>query len=67
MEVLNMQEACNFLRVAKPTLYKYIRSGQIPAFKMGRVWRFHKQSLEGWIKAKVEHDTHARSMNGAQE
>ena len=61
MEVLNMEEACKFLRVAKPTLYKYIRTGQVPAYKMGRVWRFHKEMLEVWVKAQVQKDTEARS------
>ena len=61
MEVLNLEEACQYLRIAKPTLYKYIRKGQIPAFKMGRVWRFHKESLEQWVKNRVQTDTKALS------
>jgi excisionase family DNA binding protein len=60
-EILNIQEACTFLRIAKPTLYKYIRSGEIPAFKMGRVWRFHKASLDEWIKTRMREHTEARS------
>lgn len=61
MEVLNLEEACQYLRVAKPTLYRYIRRGEIPAFKMGRVWRFHKELLELWVKSRVENDTKAHS------
>ena len=61
MEVLNLEEACQYLRIAKPTLYKYIRKGQIPAFKMGRVWRFHKESLEQWVRDRVQIDTKALS------
>jgi excisionase family DNA binding protein len=61
MEILDMKEACEFLRVSKPSLYKYIRSGEIPAFKMGRVWRFDKGLLDGWVKNKVQQDTQARS------
>jgi excisionase family DNA binding protein len=62
MEVLDIAEACSFLRIAKPTLYKYIRKGQIPAFKMGRVWRFHRETLESWVKGRVSEDTEARSQ-----
>jgi excisionase family DNA binding protein len=65
MEVLNLEEACSFLRVAKPTLYKYVRTGQIPAYKMGRVWRFDKDALEGWVKLQVRKDTEARASKGA--
>lgn len=64
MEVLNVEEACKYLKIAKVTLYKYIRKGQIPAFKMGRVWRFHKESLDNWVKSRVVEDTHARSIKG---
>lgn len=62
MEVLDLNEACKFLKIAKPTLYKYIRRGDIPAFKMGRVWRFHRESLDVWVKNRVQEDTQARSV-----
>ena len=61
MEVLNIEEACQYLRIAKVTLYKYIRRGEIPAFKVGRVWRFHKESLEQWVRDRVQIDTKALS------
>ncbi len=61
MEVLDMKGACEFLKIAKPTLYKYIRTGQIPAFKVGRIWRFHRESLDNWVRGRVTEDTHARS------
>jgi excisionase family DNA binding protein len=61
MEVLNITEACQYLRIAKVTLYRYIRRGEIPAFKMGRVWKFHKESLEQWVKDRVQTDTKALS------
>lgn len=61
MEVLDMVGACEFLKIAKPTLYKYIRMGQIPAFKVGRVWRFHRNSLDEWVRSRVTEDTNARN------
>ena len=60
MEVLDMRGACDFLKIAKPTLYKYIRTGQIPAFKVGRIWRFHRDSLDAWVRGRVAEDTKAR-------
>jgi excisionase family DNA binding protein len=60
MEVLDLQGACEFLKLAKPTLYKYIRTGQIPAFKVGRVWRFHRNALDEWVRSRVSEDTQAR-------
>ena len=60
-EVLSLEEACQFLKLAKPTLYKYARVGDVPAFKMGRVWKFHRESLDQWMRARVQEDTQARS------
>lgn len=65
MEVLNITEACEYLRIAKPTLYKYIRKGEVPAFKMGSVWKFHKESLETWVKERVQKDTNALIKKGS--
>lgn len=61
-EVLSFEEACQFLKLAKPTLYNYVRRGDVPAFKMGRVWKFHKESLDQWLKERVSEDTKIRSQ-----
>ena len=58
-EILDMQEACDYLKMAKPTLYNYVRAGDIPAFKMGRVWRFSRDILESWVHNRVHEDTAA--------
>jgi excisionase family DNA binding protein len=60
-EILTADEACKYLRVAKPTLYRYVRSGQLPGFKMGKIWKFHKEIIDKWIQDRVKVDTEARS------
>ncbi len=60
-EVLSIEDACEYLKVAKVTLYKYVRVGSVPAFKMGSRWKFYKESLDDWLKSRVEEDTSARS------
>lgn len=64
MEVLDIEEACKFLKVAKPTLYNYVRAGKVPCFKLGRVWRFHKEALDTWVRNRVSEETEARSDSG---
>lgn len=59
-EVLNAAEACVFLQIGKPTLYRHVKAGGIPAFRIGKALRFHKESLEKWISQKVVDDTSAR-------
>ena len=47
-EVLKTEEAAAFLRVSKPTLYKLIRLGVIPALHSGRngSYLFSREALE---------------------
>jgi len=39
-------EVAHYLRVHHGTLYKLIRRGHIPAFKVGSDYRFHKDAIE---------------------
>jgi excisionase family DNA binding protein len=49
-EVLTTQEACKFLRISKPTLFKLIHGHQIPAKRIGRGWRLLKSELEAYLR-----------------
>jgi excisionase family DNA binding protein len=60
-EVLDAEEACEYLKIARVTLYKYVRTGQIPATKLGRIWRFQKAALEKWMSERIQDDTNARA------
>lgn len=61
-EILNFDEACLLLRVAKPTLYRYIRRGEIPAFKIGRNWKFQREALNDWMKEQMQANSQNRSI-----
>ena len=58
-EIISVREACKFLSVHRNTLYKLIREGEIPAFRLirGGRWRFRKQDLDEWL-----HDRQARRV-----
>ena len=51
-DILSVPEACKFLRVHRNTLYKLIRDGELPAFRLmqGGRWRFRKRDLESWLE-----------------
>lgn len=44
-EIFNQMQACKFLGVSKPTLNKYIRTGQIPVYKLGERNLFKRSQL----------------------
>jgi len=51
-EVLTTAETCRYLKVAPRTLYRYIQEKRVPAFKLGKDWRFVKSELDLWLRKK---------------
>lgn len=49
-EVLTAEEAAEYLRMALSTLYRYMREGRVPCFKVGSRWRFKRSVLDEWIE-----------------
>ncbi|MCU7380822.1 helix-turn-helix domain-containing protein [Clostridiales Family XIII bacterium ASD5510] len=47
-----VEEAAEHIGVSKETIYKLVRSGEVPAFKVGRSggkWHIYKRELDKWI------------------
>ena len=49
-KVLTAEEAAAYLRMALSTLYRYMRGGKIPCFRIGNRWRFKRSVLEQWLE-----------------
>jgi excisionase family DNA binding protein len=48
-EVLTAKEVCKMLQVHPITLYKMVRAGKIPSFRIGSDWRFRRDLLIRWM------------------
>lgn len=44
--LLTVEEVALYLRVTPTTVRKMAGSGQLPAFKVGRSWRFHRSDID---------------------
>jgi excisionase family DNA binding protein len=53
-EVLTLKELCDLLRVHPSTVYKLLREGKIPSFRIGSEWRFRRDVILGWMSEKSE-------------
>ena len=49
-EILNVQQAAQFLKMKTTTLYEKTSRKQIPHFKKGNKLYFHLSELQKWIK-----------------
>jgi excisionase family DNA binding protein len=52
-ELMTAEETCRYLKITPRTLYRYLRSRKIPAFKLGKEWRFVRSDLEQWIRDRT--------------
>ena len=49
-EIMTTKELANYLKLHEITICKYAAEGTIPAVRIGRVWRFDKETIDKWIK-----------------
>ena len=49
-EFLTAEEVAEYLRLPLSTVYKLVQDKRLPGFKVGKHWRFRKDSIEKWIK-----------------
>lgn len=49
-EVFNAKEAAEFLGAYVETIRRLARKGELPAYKIGKDWRFRKEDLLTWAK-----------------
>jgi len=52
--VLITREACDYLRISRPTYVKYLQLGRIKATKAGKGWRVLKTELDRFLKGEKE-------------
>ncbi|MBX3332503.1 MAG: helix-turn-helix domain-containing protein [Nitrospira sp.] len=50
-------ETCRYLRITQRTLYRYLQSRKIPAFKLGKEWRFVRSDLAQWVRDRTKSST----------
>jgi excisionase family DNA binding protein len=48
---MTISDLSEYLQVSKSSLYKLVQSGKVPGQKVGKHWRFHKESIDSWLKA----------------
>ena len=53
--LLTVAEVAEALRVSTMTIYRMVKSGQLPATRVGRSYRFRRADVQSYLeKGKVE-------------
>lgn len=61
-EFLTAEEVAEYLRLPLSTVYKLVQDKRLPGFKVGKHWRFRKETFEEWIREQ-ENATTASSLD----
>jgi len=53
-EFLTVEEIAEYLRLPLSTVYKLAQDKKLPGFKVGKHWRFRKETFDQWIRTQEE-------------
>jgi len=48
---LSVDEIAAYLGIKQDTVYKWIAKKQMPAHRLGRLWKFKKEEVDKWVKS----------------
>lgn len=48
VKVLTVNELAEYLRVHRSTIYRLLKKGLLPGFKIGSDWRFNVEVIDQW-------------------
>ena len=47
---LSVAEICTYLGIKRDTVYKWISKKQLPAHRIGKLWKFKMAEADEWVK-----------------
>jgi len=47
---LTLEQIAEYLQMSTSSIYKMAQAGKIPAYKVGRQWRFKKEEIDQWVE-----------------
>ena len=61
--VVDSEEAARFLNINPKTLQKMARNGEVPGYRIGKLWKFRISDLDAWLRSKVISNCHSCREN----
>ena len=48
---VSLQEVCDYLGVKRHTIMRWIEQRDMPASKVGKLWRFKTAEIDEWVRS----------------
>jgi len=56
-KMLTVADVADFLRVHPNTVYRLLKTRQLPAFRIGSDWRFSRDDVESWMQGHSDSES----------
>jgi excisionase family DNA binding protein len=63
-KVLTVGELSGYLRVHRSTIYRLLKRGELPGFKIGSDWRFNVEAIDEWRLQQGANQLEGIRLNG---
>ncbi len=51
--VMTVDEIATYLKCHPGSIYRLLKLGEIPAFRLGGSWRFRRDTIDKWIEERT--------------
>jgi len=64
---MSVDEIAGYLGVSRDTIYGWIAKREMPAHKVGRLWKFKSDEVDSWVRAgKASDDDNEKPVGGVR-
>ncbi len=60
---LSVEEIAEYLGVSKDTVYAWISKRNMPAHRIGRLWKFKADEIDEWVRSGGAAESESRSKD----
>lgn len=46
--IMTVHDVANYLRLSEAKVYRLVKEGNVPSFRLGKSWRFRRDLLDEW-------------------
>ena len=50
--LMSLPQVARYLGMKERTIYNWVQTGKIPAFKLGSTWRFRRSEIDAWLETQ---------------
>lgn len=66
-EILTIKEVSDYLKLSRTTVWRWCKTGKIPAFKVGRSWRVRKAEVEKFLEYSTITDDRSSELKAEKQ